>query len=206
MAIIFGESLSLDQQHELVNACRDACDASPLEVPVTPIFGVPYSVSVTNMGVTGWVSDRNGVRQDLLAPNGLPWPPIPDALRELAQHHGLEPGTCRLILFDEGEGDWPLRQESNLTKGSRSPIVIVALGATAVYQLGGHKRTDEIVRHHLDSGSVLVLTRGARRCYIGIEGVVPWSGPPGLLKDRNTHITLMMYDSPAASLSGLLPL
>src|SRR5581483_4674658 len=72
--------LDADEQRALAAEVLALCDAAPPYRPVTP-GGKPMSVSMTNLGPLGWVTDQGGYRYQPTHPlTGRPWPPMPASL------------------------------------------------------------------------------------------------------------------------------
>ncbi len=75
--------LDADQQRALADEALGLAARAPPYRPVTP-GGKPMSVSMTNFGPLGWVTDATGYRYQAAHPvTGEPWPPIPALLRTL---------------------------------------------------------------------------------------------------------------------------
>src|SRR3979490_1264922 len=63
---------------ELLSALTSVIDASAFRHMVPP-GGWSMSVTMTNCGNAGWVTDRTGYRYDPIDPETRqPWPPMPD--------------------------------------------------------------------------------------------------------------------------------
>ncbi len=132
------------------------------------------SVSMTNCGTVGWVSDRNGYRYDAGDPSsGRAWPPMPPLFLELAQAaaraggfseftpdacliNRYEPGARLTLHQDKDEGDF------------RAPIVSVSLGLPAVFLFGGSSRQNRQQRIPLQHGDIAVWGGPARLYYHGV--------------------------------------
>ncbi len=147
-------------------------EAAPYR-PVTP-SGKPMSVVMTNFGDVGWVSDAAGYRYEPRHPvTGRAWPPIPatlmDLWRDLADP-GVPPDCCLVNRYDAAARMGLHRDcdEADL----RFPVLSVSLGDTAVFRLGGLKRSDPTGQLRLASGDVCVLAGPARRAYHGVDRIL----------------------------------
>ena len=58
--------LASGDQNSLLAAVRSVVEVAPLFTPVMPKTGKPFSVSMSNCGPIGWVSDRDGGEQAVL--------------------------------------------------------------------------------------------------------------------------------------------
>lgn len=164
---------ALDQASALLAAVALVESAAPFRHLVTP-GGFRMSVSMTNCGSVGWVSDRSGYRYDALDPvSGRAWPPMPPLFLELAhaaaragEFPDFTPDAClinryqpgaRLTLHqDKDEGDF------------RAPIVSVSLGLPAIFLFGGASRRNRQQRIPLQHGDVAVWGGPARLYYHGV--------------------------------------
>jgi DNA oxidative demethylase len=172
----------LDQAEQaslLADVCAILTAAPPFQ-PVMPGSGQPFSVRMTNCGPLGWVSDRAGYRYQATHPvTGQLWPPIPPMLQQLwAEHVGVsEPDACLINLYS---ADARMGLHVDNTEADMSvPVLSVSLGDTAVFRLGGPKRTDPTRSFKLVSGSIMTLAGAERACYHGIDRVI--AGSSGLL-------------------------
>ena len=168
-------ALSPDVQRALLTEVLAAVQDGPLYRPVTP-GGRPFSVTMTNLGSLGWVSDRNGYRYQPTHPEtGRAWPPIPrtllDLWRELTDWPE-PPDACLVNLYREDArmGLHQDRDEVDLA----APVLSVSLGDTAVFRVGAPEGgpTRSI---RLASGDVCALTGAARLARHGIDRLLPGS-------------------------------
>src|SRR5277367_207982 len=75
---------ALREDIALASALSDVVEQAPFRNMITP-GGYRMSVSMTNCGPLGWVSDRGGYRYDAKDPvSGLLWPAMPEAFLKLA--------------------------------------------------------------------------------------------------------------------------
>ena len=168
--------LEAANQAALVIDVLAAIEAAPLYQPVTP-GGKPMSVEMTNLGPLGWITDARGYRYEARHPvTGAPWPPIPAALLALwADLSGDDrpPDACLVNLYREGSR-MSLHQDRDETDFS-APVLSISLGDTAVFRLGGTKRSDPTRSLKLASGDVCRLAGPARLAYHGIDRVLAGS-------------------------------
>ncbi|MGZ9100687.1 MAG: alpha-ketoglutarate-dependent dioxygenase AlkB [Brevundimonas sp.] len=168
-------ALSVSQQAGLLGAVLAAAEAAPFYRPVTRA-GRPFSVEMTGMGPLGWVSDRAGYRYQPTHPvTGAPWPPMPDALRDLWRDltgWPAPPDACLVNRYRDG-ARMGLHQDRD-EQDQAAPVLSVSLGDTAVFRIGaaagGPTRT---VR--LASGDVCALTGPARLARHGIDRIIAGS-------------------------------
>ncbi|HYN53721.1 MAG TPA: DNA oxidative demethylase AlkB [Methylotenera sp.] len=131
--------------------------AAPLRNMVTP-GGFVMSVTMTNCGTLGWVTDRTGYRYTAHDPvSGKPWPTMPDSLITLAQQAASEagfdaflPDACLINQYKVG-ARMSLHQDKN-ELDFKQPIVSVSLGLPAIFQFGGLARADKPIRIPLNHG------------------------------------------------------
>src|SRR5450759_4135749 len=80
---------------DLIADLRDIVAQAPFRHMVTP-GGHQMSVSMTNCGPLGWVTDRTGYRYDANDPLAAkPWPAMPRSFRELAAQAADQAGFGR---------------------------------------------------------------------------------------------------------------
>ena len=178
--------LTLDQQHRLVDMCRDIAKLAPLVIPVMP-SGSKFSVAMISCGQVGWTSDRSGYRYARTQPNGRAFPPIPENLADLAINIAARvgektyiPETCLINYYQPGTGKLGIHQDNsevNLTPA----IISISLGDDCEFLIGGTKRSDPMKTIILRSGDILVLHGDSRLAYHGVKRVIP--GTSNLLKN-----------------------
>ena len=163
-------------QAELMREIERILERAPFYRPAMPRSGKPLSVEMTNAGMLGWVTDKEGgYRYQAAHPvTGEPWPPIPDLLLELWEDlsgYPLPPEACLINLYRPGSklGSHVDADE----KETRAPVISVSLGDNAVFHIGGLKRSDPKTRLLLRSGDVVVLGGKARLAYHGVDRVHP---------------------------------
>lgn len=136
--------------------------------------GFRMSVAMSNCGALGWVSDRRGYRYAALDPDsGLPWPPLPGCLLQLAAAAAAQagfpdfvPDACLINRYAPGTR-LSLHQDRN-ERDFGAPIVSVSLGVPAVFLFGGPLRTDKALRVPLFHGDVVVWGGPARLYFHGV--------------------------------------
>ncbi len=168
--------LGLQQQRELLTAIRGVLSDAPLFQPVMPRTGQPFSVRMSNCGPLGWVSDRaGGYRYQATHPEtGQPWAPMPDLLLALwtdLTGYKAPPEAC-LINYYAGKAKMGAHVDRD-EADRLAPVLSVSLGDSAVFHLGGLKRSDPKTRVTLKTGDVLILEGASRFAYHGIDRVLP---------------------------------
>jgi alkylated DNA repair protein (DNA oxidative demethylase) len=162
-------------QRELVEAIRAVVAAAPFYTPVTPRWGKPFSVAMTNCGPLGWVSDRRGYRYQPDHPDtGRPWPAMPDRLPALWDEvagYPHPPEAC-LVNFYRAEAKMGLHQDRDEADFA-APIVSVSLGDACRFRLGGTERSDPTRSFPLASGDVLVLGGASRLAFHCVDRILP---------------------------------
>jgi DNA oxidative demethylase len=177
-------ALDREEQRRLVAALRDAVVAAPLIVPTMPRTGKPFSVRMTNLGLLGWVSDKDGgYRYQAMHPEtGAPWPPIPgmvlDVWRQVSGYPH-DPEAC-LVNYYEPTAKMGLHQDRD-EDDFAAPVVSISLGDTCLFRIGGMKRGDRTRSLKLSSGDVVVLCGEARLAFHGVDRIYP--GTSALLGD-----------------------
>ena len=167
--------LDLAAQQALVIEVLEALVAAPAYTPQVP-GGRPMSVRMSNLGPLGWISDERGYRYEPLHPlTRKPWPPIPEALRALWSNlcGPVEADACLVNLYGEG-ARMGLHQDRDEADFSL-PVLSVSLGDTAIFRLGGVRRSDPTRSVRLASGDVCVLRGEARLAFHGIDRIIPGS-------------------------------
>jgi alkylated DNA repair protein (DNA oxidative demethylase) len=152
-----------------------AADAPPYR-PVTP-GGKAMSVAMTNLGPLGWITDAAGYRYEPTHPlTGKRWPPIPAMLTALWAElcDAATPPDCCLVNFYDAGSKMGAHRDSD-EADFRFPVLSVSLGDTALFRLGGLRRTDPTGPIRLASGDVVVLGGEARRAYHGVDRIIPGS-------------------------------
>lgn len=163
-------------QEALVAKVLAAVDRAPFYTPRLPRTGAAMSVTQTNLGPLGWVTDQTrGYRYETCHPEtGAPWPPIPQALLDLWRDvagYPAPPEACLVNLYRDGARMGLHVDADEIAQDA--PVVSVSLGDTALFRMGGEKRGDPTRSLRLSSGDVVVLGGRARRCFHGVDRVMP---------------------------------
>ena len=176
----------------VLQAALAVIEACPPRKMVTP-GGKPMSVAMTNCGVLGWVTDRDGYRYTPEDPlTGRPWPAMPPPMAGLATEvaeaagfPGFAPEACLVNLYEieSRMGAHQDRDERDLG----APIVSVSFGLSARFRIGGTARAGATRSFVLDHGDVLVFGGPARLAYHGVDRVVPGRHP--MLGERRINLT-----------------
>ncbi len=150
-----------------------AAEAAPFYRPVTP-GGKPMSVEMTGLGPLCWVTDAKGYRYEAAHPvTGKAWPDMPQALlglwAELCDPE-TPPDACLVNLY-RGEARMGLHQDRDEADFG-FPVLSVSLGDTALFRIGGTKRSDPTASMRLASGDVCVLGGEARLAFHGVDRIL----------------------------------
>jgi alkylated DNA repair protein (DNA oxidative demethylase) len=173
-----------------------AAQASPYR-PITP-GGKPMSVTMVNLGDLGWVTDERGYRYQSTHPvTGEAWPAIPEKLLSLWAElcDPATPADCCLVNLYDREAKMGLHRDND-EADFRFPVLSVSLGDTALFRLGGLKRTDPTGQVRLASGDVCLLAGAARRAYHGVDRII--SGSSRLLPGGGRVNLTLRRAAPAA--------
>ncbi len=178
---------------DLLTALEPVFRQAPPRRFVTP-GGRRMSVCNTNCGPLGWVSDRAGYRYVARDPQtGRRWPPMPDALRALADaaakaagFGAFVPDACLINIYAPGTR-LSLHQDRD-ERDFDAPIVSVSLGLPATFLFGGATRDVKPRRVPLLHGDVVVWGRSARLTFHGIAPLAPGEHP--LTGARRINLTL----------------
>lgn len=163
-------------QERLAQDVADVIARAPLFVSCMPKSGLPMSVRMTNCGPLGWMSDRErGYRYEPAHPEtGALWPPMPQMLLDLwAELTGYPkpPEACLINVYSD-EAKMGLHQDRDEADFD-APILSLSLGADCRFRLGGLKRADRTIAFTLSAGDALVLSGDARRCFHGVDRILP---------------------------------
>jgi alkylated DNA repair protein (DNA oxidative demethylase) len=164
-----------------------------------PRSGKPMSVRMSNCGPLGWVTDAElGYRYQATHPEtGAPWPSIPDALlrawRDLSGYP--HPPEACLVNFYGADARLGLHQDQD-EQELGAPVVSLSLGDTALFRVGGLKRSDPTQSVRLSSGDAVVLGGAGRLAYHGVDRIMP--GTSTLLPEGGRiNLTLRRVTPPA---------
>lgn len=169
------EYFSPAAQKRLLEEVLARIEDAPLFQPVMPRSGKPMTVTMTNLGPLGWVSDIRGYRYDAHHPvTGAAWPAIPAALLDLwraVSFYCAEPQACLVNRYGE-TSRLGLHVDAD-ESAKDAPVVSVSLGDRARFRLGGAKRSDPTSSLRLASGDVVVLGGASRHAYHGVDRIYP---------------------------------
>jgi alkylated DNA repair protein (DNA oxidative demethylase) len=199
-AFHFRGYLPLDEQRALAALCGSLMDGDvPAYVP-TVRGGGQMHVRMLCLGRhwNGRSYAYEPVRSDF---DGLPAPPLPEELRQLARAiagsagMSLEADLC-ILNYYAADGRMGLHQDKD--EGAESiaagvPVVSISIGDTARFLFGGLKRRDEVTPLLLESGDAFVFGGPARLRYHGVSRIVPGSAPPELGLAGRFNLTLRQY-------------
>ena len=173
---LFPGALDEAAQQSLVSEVLAAAEVAPFYRPVTP-GGKPMSVEMTALGPCGWVTDASGYRyQETHPATGAAWPEMPPLLIDLWDRLGGgagPPDSCLVNLYRDG-ARMGLHQDRDEADFS-FPVLSVSLGDTAVFRIGGARRSDPTRSIRLPSGDVCVLSGRMRLAYHGVDRILPGS-------------------------------
>ena len=163
------------EQESLCADLRKIIQAAPFFTPRMPRTDKPWSVRMSNCGSLGWVSDKNGYRYQPLHPDTQqPWPAMPpvllEAWRKLMQYLH-EPEAC-LINFYATSAKMGLHQDKD-EHDFDAPVLSFSLGDSALFRIGGLKRTNKTRSFKLESGDALVLGGASRLAFHGVDRIYP---------------------------------
>jgi DNA oxidative demethylase len=145
--------------------------------PRMPRTGNPFSVTMSNCGPLGWVSDEAGYRYQSKHPEtGRPWPEMPPTL--LAAFAAIAPDApppeaCLINLYDPAArmGLHQDRDEEELA----APVVSFSLGDTALFRVGGLQRNAPTRSFRLASGDAMSLASVGRLAFHGVDRIMAGS-------------------------------
>ena len=168
--------LGRDAQVSLVREVLKAAETAPFHRPLTP-GGKPMSVEMTGLGPLCWVTDARGYRYEPVHPvTGMAWPAIPGVLLDLWAElcdRATPPDACLVNLYRDG-AKMGLHQDRDEADFG-FPVLSVSLGDTAVFRIGGTKRSDPTTSVRLASGDVCMLAGEARLAFHGVDRVLAGS-------------------------------
>lgn len=185
-------AFTLADAPELLAAVEQVIAISPWRRVQTP-GGFFMSVSMSNCGELGWVSDRRGYRYQRQDPQtGRDWPAMPPAFMALASSAAAAAGyadfvadACLINRYEPG-ARMSLHQDKN-ERDFTQPIVSVSLGLPAVFLFGGDQREDKTLKLPLQHGDVVVWGGPTRLRFHGVNPVKP--GVHALLGEQRINLT-----------------
>jgi DNA oxidative demethylase len=184
--------LSEDAQRVLLAQVQSILATAPPRRYEMPGSGRPFSVAMTNAGPLGWVSDRHGYRYAATQPEtGAPWPPIPPLILDLWQRltgYADDPQCCLMNCYQTPHSRLGLHRDAD-EEDEQAPILSLSLGDTALFALGGPKRSDPKTMLRLTSGAILVLAPPARHYYHGVTKLL-WGSSRLLPEGGRINVTL----------------
>jgi alkylated DNA repair protein (DNA oxidative demethylase) len=191
--------LSAQDQATLLEALSLALSDAPLFVPTMPRTGKPFSVRMSNLGPLGWVSDRDGGYryQETHPATGRPWPAMPDILLRAWDEIGgyaYPPEACLVNWYAPGTrmGLHQDRDEQDFD----APVVSLSLGDTALFRIGGARRSDPTRSFRLASGDGMALVGDSRLAFHGVDRII--AGTSTLLPDGGRiNLTLRRVTRPS---------
>ena len=166
------------QQEALVKAVINATGPAPFYRPRMPRTGQPMSVTMSNFGPLGWVTDKDkGYRYETHHPEtGEAWPDAPPALMALWDEVAGYPAPFEACLINYYTANSRMGLHVDWDEAATDAAVVsVSLGDKARFRLGGPTRKGKTHSLVLSSGDVVVLGGAARRCYHGVDRIYPGS-------------------------------
>ena len=184
--VLLQSRLSPLEQRELWNLCKSLAEGPvPMYTP-TVRGGKKMSVGMLCLGKhwNGLTYAYEEHRSDF---DGLPAPPIPARLTDLAKAaaadagFGIEPDICIMNYYSPAAklGVHQDKDERPQTIASGFPIVSVSLGDEARFVVGGLSRREPTVPVMLKSGDVIVMGGPSRLRYHGVTRILPGTAPAG---------------------------
>lgn len=170
------EALSKAEQVTLIEAVLTLVVEAPFYRPATP-FGKPLRVEMTNLGEIGWITDAKGYRYSPVHPvTGQPWPAIPPTLMAYWRRFCATSALADACLINRYDVDGRMGLHQDKDEASFDiPVLSISLGDTAMFRLGGVKRSGPSRAFPLRSGDVCVLAGPARLAFHGIDRILAGS-------------------------------
>lgn len=173
-ALWYREALDRAEQAALLADIRAVMAQAPPFTPTMPRTGKPFSVTMTNCGPLGWVSDTSGYRYQSFHPDTRqPWPPVPARLLRLWETYARCPAPPEACLVNYYGPDARMslhqdRDELDLT----APVLSLSLGDTALFRIGGEERGGKTSSVRLASGDIFVLSGPSRLAFHGVDRIL----------------------------------
>ena len=182
--VLLQSRLSSPEQRELWDLCKSLADGPvPMYTP-TVRGGKKMSVGMLCLGKhwNGLTYSYEEHRADF---DGLPAPPIPERLTDLAKAAAteagfrIEPDVCIMNYYSSSAklGVHQDKDERPETLAAGIPIVSVSLGDEARFVVGGLSRRDPTFPVMLKSGDVIVMGGPSRLRYHGVTRILPGTAP-----------------------------
>lgn len=166
--------LSPQRQAAVLAALRAVVDQAPLFAPVMPRTGKPFSVSMTNCGPLGWVSDQAGYRYQPQHPvTGRPWPAMPAEIAAVWAEllpDAPAPEAC-LVNYYAQSAKMGLHQDRD-ERAFDVPVLSISLGDEARFRIGGATRNAPTRAFPLRSGDVFTFGAESRLAFHGIDRIL----------------------------------
>jgi DNA oxidative demethylase len=181
-----------DKAAAIADLLNEITTKAPFRKMITP-GGYQMSVTMTNCGHAGWVTDRRGYRYETRDPlTGQPWPEMPklflDVAGKAASAGGFPdflPDACLVNRYVPG-AKLSLHQDKD-ERDFTQPIVSVSLGLPATFLFGGIHRNDKLRRIRIEHGDIVVWGGPARKVFHGIEPLTTGDHP--LLGECRINLT-----------------
>ncbi len=193
-------TLTIQEQSEILAACRAVIEAAPLFRKVMPT-GAKFRYLCTSAGQYSWISDRQGYRYTDTHPmTNARFPVMPPLIHDISVDAAarvglsLKPESALINCYDS-KGTLGLHQDK--TEKSLAPVVSISIGDDCVFMVGGLERTDTKRDMILKSGDVLVMGAEHRLIFHGVKKILPGTRPRELnfKEDGRLNITVrQVYD------------
>jgi len=178
------------QQAALLDAVKAGIKDAPFYIPRMPRTGTPMSVSLSNFGTLGWVTDKErGYRYEPLHPvTGKPWAPMPKLLQDLwddVTGYPVQPECCLINWYKKGSKMGA--HIDNDEQDAKAPVVSISLGDPALFRIGGPKRGGPTKGLKLFSGDVVesrFCYHSVSKIFYGESALVPKGGRINLTMRR----------------------
>jgi len=196
---LFQNRLDAAEQRQLWATCRALADGPVPMYSPTVRGGKKMSVGMLCLGRhwNGLTYKYEDTRSDF---DGLPVPPIPPPLEQLARAAAadagfeMSPDLCIVNYYDV-EARMGVHQDKDErpdTIAAGIPIVSVSLGDAARFVIGGLTRKEPTTPVVLRSGDVLVMGGPSRLRYHGVTRILPGTAPEGTGPGR-FNLTFRQY-------------
>lgn len=168
----------------------------------TPIVrgGHPMSVRMLCLG-RHWNARTYAYEDRRSDIDGLPAPPLPPELAELARRAGelagfsFSPDLCIVNWYSAASrmGLHQDKDESPESIARGAPVVSFSIGDTARFLFGGLRRRDVAEKLRLESGDAFVFGGASRLRYHGVARIEPGTAPPALPFDGRLNLTFRQF-------------
>ena len=184
--VLFQSRVPASEQRELWSLCRELAEGPVAMYTPTVRGGRKMSVGMLCLGKhwNGMTYKYEDRRSDF---DGLPVPPIPPRLADLARiaaqdaGFAMRPDMCIMNYYtaDAKMGVHQDKDERPETIAAGIPIVSVSLGDAARFVFGGLTRREPTTPLVLRSGDVLVMGGPSRLRFHGVTRILPGTAPEG---------------------------